>query len=478
MGDKQGTKKILSAGIGYILGGVLIKGIAFITTPIFSRLMSPEEFGAFNTYLSYESILAMLIGFQFAASLKNAKIKYADTPEGLNTFFSNLIALMLIHSVAALVFVNVFSSCLIHVTGISSTLLLNLLVINCFGNSAMTVYNAFVSLNYQYKKYVAVSIFNAVANVTISLLLIFTVMNGDKSTARILGYVIPYILISLYVIAVAFKKQKPCMRSINGYNRFAYSFCAPLIPNGFSEVMLTQYSKLSVEKNCGQGTMGVYSLAYNVYSIVATVKLGMDYIVGPFYFDKRSTGDFDELKKIFRVYSRFLALISVLIMLFSPEIVRILGDKAYYDARLCAVPLIAVGYFSFLCYMLSQEEYYSQMTYLVSCISIATMALNIALCAYFVPRFESLGAAFSTLVSFAVMFLLHFAVIKFILKSKAFGWRDLFIDSAFVTVMSVVAIIISDRALIRISAIIIVFSITGLYVYKNFKKITDLRKSK
>ena len=56
-------------------------------------------------------------------------------------------------------------------------------------------------------------------------------------------------------------------------------------------------------------------------------------------------------------------MISVLVMLFSPEIVKILGDTAYYDARMSAIPLIAVSYFSFLCYMLSQEEYFVQKTY-------------------------------------------------------------------------------------------------------------------
>ena len=75
MSNQVGMKKIASAGIGYIFGGILIKGIAFITTPVFSRLMTTKEFGVLNAYLSYESILAVLIGFQFAGCLKNAKIK-------------------------------------------------------------------------------------------------------------------------------------------------------------------------------------------------------------------------------------------------------------------------------------------------------------------------------------------------------------------------------------------------------------------
>ena len=97
MSNQVGMKKVASAGIGYILGGILIKGIAFITTPVFSRLMTTKEFGVLNAYLSYESILAVLIGFQFAGCLKNAKIKYANMPNGINAFFSDLIVLVFLY---------------------------------------------------------------------------------------------------------------------------------------------------------------------------------------------------------------------------------------------------------------------------------------------------------------------------------------------------------------------------------------------
>lgn len=471
MSNQVGMKKIASAGIGYILGGILIKGIAFITTPIFSRLMTPEEFGALNAYLSYESILVVLIGFQFAGCLKNAKIKYADIPNGMNSFFSDVIVLLLIHSGISFVIVNTFSKYIIALTGIESRLLLNLIIINCFGNAVLTVYNSFVSLEYQYKKYVAISVFNALANVALSLLLIFTVLNNDRSMARILGYVIPYMLISIYLLINAFRKSRPNLHTIKTNSKFAYRFCAPLILNGFAEIMLIQYSKLSVDRNCGTAALGVYSLAYNVYSIIATVKLGIDYVVGPFYFDKRSSGNSGELRNIFRIYSRSLALISVFVMFFTPEIVKILGGTAYYDARMSAIPLIAVSYFSFLCYILSQEEYFVQKTYIVSGVSTCAMLLNILLCNIFASKFEAIGVAYCTLASFVVMFLLHFVAIKYFLKSQSFQWLGMFVDGIFVTLMSIVAELIVDKFVYRIGIITFLTAVLVLFVCRNFRHI-------
>ena len=476
MDKSSGARKVITAGIGYVLGGILIKGCAFITTPIFSRILSTEEFGVFNTYLSYESILAMIIGFQFASCLKTAKIEYVNTPHGLDTFFSNLVALLLIHSAIAFIIINLFSKFIMHFTGISSLLLLNLLVINCFGNAAMTIYNSYVSLNYQYKKYVAISLFNAILNVAVSLILILTVMQSDKSTARVLGYVIPYIIISIYVVIIAFRKARPDFCHSNHYNSFAYRYCTPLIPNGFSEVMLVQFSKLMVERSCGLSTMGIYSLAYNVYSIVATVKLGMDYIVGPFYFEKRHAGKLVELRKIFQIYSRFLALISILIMLFSNEIVWILGDVEYYDARISAIPLIASSFFNFLCYTVSQEEYYSKKTYLISIVSIITMAINIFLCIIVVPHRGALGAAFCTLGSFVFMFFFHYIIIKLVLKSDAFNWRNLFLDSIFVVGMTIASLLVIDNIILRIVMIVLIMCLITIYALKNFRSVIQIKK--
>ena len=294
--------------------------------------------------------------------------------------------------------------------------------------------------------------------------------------ARILGYVIPYVLISIYLFVIVFRKSRPNLHTIKASSKFAYRFCAPLIPNGFAEIMLTQYSKLSVDRNCGTAAMGVYSLAYNVYSIIATVKLGMDYIVGPFYFDKRSSGNFVELRNIFKIYSRSSAYISVVVMLFTPEIVKILGDTTYYDARMSAIPLIAVSYFSFLCYMLSQEEYFEQKTYIISGISICAMLLNILFCNITASKFEAIGVAYCTLASFVVMFLLHFVVIKYFLKSQSFQWSGMFADGIFVTLMSIVAELIVDKLMYRIGIITLLMAVLAVFVCRNFRHIIKIRK--
>ena len=57
----MGKHKAAEAGLGYTIGNILIKAISFITLPIFTRLMSTDDYGLYSTYVSYESILALII---------------------------------------------------------------------------------------------------------------------------------------------------------------------------------------------------------------------------------------------------------------------------------------------------------------------------------------------------------------------------------------------------------------------------------
>ena len=55
------NSKALRSGIGYTIGNIFIKGINFLTLPIFSRLLSPEEFGIYNVFASYDLILFVIL---------------------------------------------------------------------------------------------------------------------------------------------------------------------------------------------------------------------------------------------------------------------------------------------------------------------------------------------------------------------------------------------------------------------------------
>ena len=72
-------KKALKSGIWYTVSNFLIRSIGFITTPIFTRLLTKSEFGAFNNYSSWLSIITIFVTFNLESTLISAKYDYKES---------------------------------------------------------------------------------------------------------------------------------------------------------------------------------------------------------------------------------------------------------------------------------------------------------------------------------------------------------------------------------------------------------------
>lgn len=51
----------VKAAFWFTVCNFLQRGISMITTPIFTRLLSTKDYGLYSTYLSWETVLLMLV---------------------------------------------------------------------------------------------------------------------------------------------------------------------------------------------------------------------------------------------------------------------------------------------------------------------------------------------------------------------------------------------------------------------------------
>ena len=79
--DRITKSKATKAGIGYTVGNILVKGINFVSLPVFSRLLSTEEFGIYNIFIAYDAILYVILGMALHSSVKSAFYEYKKIDE-------------------------------------------------------------------------------------------------------------------------------------------------------------------------------------------------------------------------------------------------------------------------------------------------------------------------------------------------------------------------------------------------------------
>ena len=59
----------VKASLWFVVCAVLQKGIGTITTPIFTRIMTPDEYGHFNVFSSWQSIISVFVTLNLNAGV-------------------------------------------------------------------------------------------------------------------------------------------------------------------------------------------------------------------------------------------------------------------------------------------------------------------------------------------------------------------------------------------------------------------------
>ena len=78
MKDESLNRKAVKSGIYFVVSQILIRGITFITTPVFTRLLSTEQFGEIRVYESWLQIAVPIMSLCLWKSVERAKYDMRD----------------------------------------------------------------------------------------------------------------------------------------------------------------------------------------------------------------------------------------------------------------------------------------------------------------------------------------------------------------------------------------------------------------
>ena len=128
-------QSVVKAGIGYTIGTILIKGISFMTLPIFSRLLTTEQFGVYNVFVSYEAILYVVVGLALHVSMRSANLQFKGK---INEYTSSISLIYILNAVLFLLIAILFGGPLSRLLGFKQSIMI-LLVLDSFGSSVLTL---------------------------------------------------------------------------------------------------------------------------------------------------------------------------------------------------------------------------------------------------------------------------------------------------------------------------------------------------
>lgn len=161
---------------------------------------------------------------------------------------------------------------------------------------------------------------------------------------------------------------------------------------------------------------GLYSLATNIYTGIKTVLCALVMVAIPrlsYYLGKNETKEFlNTLSEIFGYMMTFVFPIIVGVIMLSQSIILVLADKTFLEAETSIVILCASTLFAMLSYIYGQCILLPMKQEKIILLSTAISAtVNLGLNFVIIPTLKHNGAALTTLLSEATVFLISWSYI-------------------------------------------------------------------
>lgn len=463
----------VKASFWFTVSNVLQKGIALLSTPIMTRILTQEQYGTFSIYQSWLSIVVIFATLNiFQSAYTKGLIQYDNDRE---KFTSSLLGLTSTITIITFLIFLLFADFWSNIFSLSP-FLIGIMFIEIFFMSATQFWSANERVNYRYKKLVAVSIGSCVGGLIIAIIAVL-LEDVYKAEVRIIVEVLSKCIVGVFIYLYIFKNGKKFFHK--KYWKYALAFNVPLIPHFLSHYVLNQSDRVMIDSMAGKEEAAIYSVAYSISMMMFIVITAINNSFVPYVFQKIKDKCYTEIYKHSNSLILLVAVLCILSMCFAPEIIAIFADKSYSDAVWIVPPVATSVFFIFIYSMYSNVEYYYKKTTGISIASFVAAALNIVLNVVFIKKFGYIAAGYTTLVSYICLSVMHFIFYKRIVKKEqenqqTFDNKTVLLFSVMMIVVMLVMLLLYNITIVRYCVILILLIICVI----NRKDIFTLIKSK
>lgn len=383
----------------YLVGTLFNRGISFITVPIFTRLLSTNDYGIVTTYTAWVSIVGMVIGCALHMGIRSA---YVDYLEKIDRSVSSAVTftILLFGGVAAIVLCGIW---LLHIN-VNLAIVAMCLFQGLF-SAMITDYSTYLMMRYRYKMRMALMVGpNLLASVLAILAIVF-VMKTDLYMGRIATYCLSYLVFGFLVLFLVFRANKPCLdKELLSY---MLKISSPLIIHGIALTILSQSDRTMITALADTSQTGIYSLVYNIGMIGTVITTGLEGVWVPWFMRKMKQREYQEINRITKSYINLMAYLMILLVLIAPEILKLLAPPSYWEGIAIIPPIILANYIIFLYTMYVNVEHFFKRTVYISINTAIAATSNIVLNYLFIPLYGYTVAAYTTLFSYLLSLFLH-----------------------------------------------------------------------
>lgn len=393
----------VKAALWFTVCNFLQRGISMITTPIFTRMLSTGEYGLYSTYLSWETVLAMIVTLSLYKAMMNLYVKY-DNQEKI---LSALCGLELLLSLIWLGIGIIFQKPLADLLQLSESLVCCLFFSFIF-QAVFQCWSLYKRYVYDYRTLVLTTMISTAGSAALGVVAV--AFFSPTAEARVISSTFVTAVVGIVLYVAVFKKGKSFFDKKVWL--FSLVFCIPLMPHYLSEFVLQSSDKIMINYLCGTSDVALYSIAYSAGSLINLITGAINSTFAPYQYQKIKAGEYELLAKRANQILLFVGVMLAGIMLFSREIVLVFGGTKYIDSVGVIIPICIGVYFNYMFQLFARVQEYYERKFTVVIPSILCAALNLILNYIFIKLCGYQAAAYTTFFCYALFCFIHYLFYK------------------------------------------------------------------
>ena len=315
------------ASIWYLGASAVAKGVGFLITPFFTRMISGEAYGELTLYLSLVGIASVGCSavntgsaiYKEMKNFENERQSFLKSALLVSLSFSALICLVLF---AFSPFFKLTPHLYIPLT----------LQIICDGIAAVALSSE--KFSYRYKTVTLINLLSSVLPALITLALLKAV--AGRIRIRI------YALLTISVCIAIWSLIKILRSGSRANKKMAVSLiksASPLIPHSISTALSGQADKLIIPYFLGAFALAKYSVIHSLGVALQFMVSAVGFALGPWMIRRLEGGEYKKISVLVAILLSVFSALSLCLIALAPEAMKILAPKEYLDAFPALLPI-------------------------------------------------------------------------------------------------------------------------------------------
>ena len=405
------------ASVWYTIVAFFERSAGVIFTPIFTRLLTPSEYGVYSLYTSWLGVFTVIASLEITGGVVyRGLLKFKSEIE---SYISSALGLLILSTLISLTLYLTFGRRLNDLTGLTTGITL-LLFFQILLAGIENLYMARLKFHYTYKSHAAISLTIALLSPLLSIMLIKATRLGGVS--RIIAPIITSAAVAVPIFFIILKKSKRLFRG--EFWRFILKFNLPLLPHFLALSVIAQAGKIIIGRYLGGAELGKYSVAFSAGFIVSLVTYGISSALQPWINRKLISCEERRINDTAEALFSLAVISTLSFFCIIPEIFSIFASREYYEAIGAVYPIAISVVISFLTSTVSTAISYYEKNLFLTISSVSIAALSVSLNLFAVPRLGYIAAALIQLFSSFLMLFLSYFTLRLILKKELFLPRE------------------------------------------------------